>query len=302
MYSPATKIEGRLIQPELGNVSYLTNQYLRNHEGDFRDSRLSSKLASMSIDELILLPEETSDICLEGTEANDVQHFVHLTEIPELRAGRQASHNNVRFGQLHITGNQTHPLSELVAVKYLPRPLVSRELGAAIAINNRLGRTASFQPIDFTKQPNTQQIGYITKYEHGVNTLDNVLWNKNTNHALREEAMGFAGLWLANLHNHSFIHGDAQAKNIAYDSSQNTRYIDLESAKPFDPRNPVSRIERLVDVSDVFNQTFMPPTTSAENSIFINSYLDNQIMSPDYPNSVNEDDIRSIIAQANHTA
>lgn len=302
MYTPATRVEGPPIQPGLDMISYLHEKYLRERSGDFRDSRLASKLSSISLRELLLLPEEVSGVSLEGTQDQQTEHYVHLSEIRELAAGRQNSRNNVQFGQLHITGNQTHPIAELVAVKYLDKALASRELAASIGVNSRLGYAASFQPVGFMKNPSTQKIGYLTKYEHGVQTLDNVLWDEDAPDTLREEAMGFAGLWLATLHNHSVIHGDAQAKNIAYDSSQNLRYIDLEGARTFDPDDSGSRIVRLTDVSDVFNRVYMPKTNASENDTFVESYLDSQLVPPGYPHYIDEDDLRAVIAQADQAA
>ncbi len=296
MYTPSTRIDGAPIQSGLETMSYLGPRYLRERGGDFTDSRLASKLGAISTSHLLLLPEHISGISLEAADQPNMRpHDIDLTVIPKLEAGRQNSRHEVQFGQLHIAGDSTHPIAELVATKYLNRVAAPRELHASLEVNRRFGDNMSFQPIGFVRQPNTDKIGYLTRYEHGVLTLDNILWNMESGTQLREEALGFAGLWLASLHNHKIIHGDAQAKNIAYDSSQKLRYIDLEGAQVYDADDPMSRIQRLTDVSDVFNTTYMPPTTPAENEAFIEAYLEQQTRNPHF---VDGTDIKEVIDQA----
>lgn len=277
MYLPETRIDGKPIQPSLRTVSYLGPRYLRERTGDFTDSRLTSKLGSLSTSHLALLPQDVSKISLEESDEYGSRDYdIHLTEIPHLRAGRENSVHEVQFGQLHISSEITHPLTELVAVKYLNKGKAAVEMHAGREINKRFGTDVSLEGIGFIRKPDTSEVGYLTRYNHSIVTLDNVLWNREANKTLREEAMGFAGLWLASLHNHQVTHGDAQAKNIAYDSTQMPRYVDLEHASSFNPDEYSSKQKRLDDVSDLFNQTFMPKTSPDENEIFIDAYLDQQ--------------------------
>lgn len=295
MNSPATRIEGSPIQSDLQTIAYVAPRYLRERAGDFTDSRLASKLGTLATDTLLLLPGEISGVHVENI-GNDHDYMINLTRIPELAAGRKNSQHEVDFGQLHIASDSTHPITELVAAKYIHRLTAPKEFHASRAVNQRFGSDVSFTPIGFTRESHSNDIGYLTRYEHGVVTLDNVLWDRLANPGLKEEAMGFAGLWLASLHNHDIIHGDAQAKNIAYDSSQQPRYPDLEGAESFDPLDPWSRIQRLKDVEDVFNKVYMPDTTKEENTAFIEAYLEHQSNSPERrPQLVDGDDLESTI-------
>jgi len=295
MYTPSTRVQGDPIQTGLDTVSYLGPRYLRERTGDFTDSRLAQKLSSLAVGTLVLLPEHISGINVEGTSDPANSLAIHLTEIPELAAGRENSRHEVKFGQLHMSGEEIIPITELVAAKYLHRVAAPRELHSSLEINRRFGEDVAFTPLGFVRHPETNKIGYLSRYEHGVVTLDNVLWEESASPTLREEAMGFAGLWLASLHNHAIIHGDAQAKNIARDSSQRLRYPDLEGAHTFDPDDPMSRIKRLVDVSDVFNRVYMPETSRDENEAFIEGYLEHQ-----HPNrhDIDAEDIEEVIEQA----
>ena len=281
MYLPETRVTGTPIQTGLKTVSYLGSRYLRERTGDFTDSRLVSKLGSLSLTHLALLPQEISKISLEESDEDGSRQFdIHLTEIQQLRAGRENSMHEVQFGQLHISSETTHPLTELVAVKYLNKGKAAVEMHAGRELNKRFGRTVSLQGVGFIRRPSSDEVGYLSLYNHSIVTLDNVLWNPEAGETLREEAMGFAGLWLASLHNHNVAHGDAQAKNIAYDSTQMPRYVDLESASSFQPDDIGSREKRLEDVADFYNQTFMPQTSATEDEIFIESYLEQQDRAP----------------------
>ena len=245
-----------------------------------------------------MLPEHISGINIEGTNDAENSFTIYLTEMQELSAGRKNSRHDVQFGQLHISGEHIIPITELVAAKYLHRVAAPRELHSALEVNRRFGQNVAFTPIGFIREQEKNKIGYLSRYEHGVVTLDNVLWEKSASPTLREDAMGFAGLWLASLHNHGIIHGDAQAKNIARDSSQSLRYPDLEGAKTFDFTDPMSRIQRLSDVSDVFNRVYMPRTSREENDAFIEGYLEHQSPNVTY---IDEQDIHDVIKQANES-
>lgn len=266
------RVEGPPIQEGLARVEYLKDRYLRTCEDDFTDTALSAKLGALSVDTLLLVPRKTPPI---RTEAGAADYDISLTEIPELGAGREDSRWGVRFGQLHVGSHETIPISELVAVKYVPRTKAVRELNAARVVNERMKKRAAVTPIGFVRRHDAK-VGYVSRYEHDVVTLNNVLWNPASTEAQREEALRFAGAWLANLHNHGIIHGDAQAKNIAYDSRRNPRYVDLERATDVSSGflDPVTN--RLLDVRDLFDPKYMPPTAPDEEILFVDTYLEEQ--------------------------
>lgn len=285
MYKPTSRNEtGQPIQRDISDVSYLGPRYLRQHrrrlEGgarvyeddeNFVDTTLSSKLGSLSTGSLVLLPPDISGISIGGLENPQVT----LREVAHLDAGRKHNRSGVKFGQLHISDDTANPVAELVAAKYIHRLTAPRELNAALSINHRFGEDVAFTPIGFIKGEDGK-VGYLSRYEHSVITLDNTLWNKTATPAQREEAMGFAGLWLASLHNHGVIHGDAQAKNIARDSSNKPRYVDLEGAHDIHHGKLDSYTTRLLDIRDVFNPMYMKSTSPDEEAVFIDSYAEHQ--------------------------
>lgn len=269
MHYPTTRAKGHPIQ-HVDSASYLGRRYLRERSGDFTDTTLSAKLGSLSTNHLALLPPSISSI---DTDIDAIDSIA-LTEIPGLEDGRSNHINEVRFGQLHLDNRGKPPIAELVATKYLHRLRVPSEMHASLAINKRFGDQLAFAPIGFIKRP--AEIGYLTRYEHSVITLDNVLWQPNSPQEKRLDAMARAGLWMSALHNHGVIHGDAQAKNIAFDSSNKPRYPDLEKASDINPGFFDKDTKRLLDVTDLFNRKYMPETSPDETEAFIESYLENQ--------------------------
>lgn len=272
MYVPTTRVEGTPIHQGLDTVSYLGPRYLREPTGDFSDTRLSAKLGSLTSNALVLLPEDVSHISLDTLP--DLPN-IRLTEIPELGRGRQNSRTGVKFGQLHISNNTAAPIAELVAAKFIHRLTAPRELNAARALNHRFGQDLAFRPLGFVRHPDGRT-GYLSRYEHDVTTLDNVLWNETASETQRCEAMGFAGLWLASLHNHGLIHGDAQAKNIAYDSSRQPRFVDLEGMHDISHGALDTQTTRLLDIANLFDPTYMLSTSPDEEITFVDSYLEHQ--------------------------
>lgn len=287
---PTTLVKGDPIQPELSSAYYLGSKYLREPRGDFSDSRLSAKLGSIGVDTLLLLPPDISGV---SVDAFSEEPSIRITEIPELSRGRRNSRAKVQFGQLHIADPTTGSIAELVAAKYINRHDATREMNAARAVNNRFGENLAFQPVGFVKSKNGKT-GYLSRYEHGVTSLDNILWNPNATESQRFNAMGFAGIWLANLHNHGFIHGDAQAKNMAYDPTFQPRYIDLEGARDMSHGRLDTETKRLLDIADLFNPVFMPATTPEEDAIFVDAYLDHQTKAPGRKKLTGEDIIDTI--------
>ncbi len=271
MKHPITRVEGPPIQ-DIDGVSFLGARYLRERNGDFSDTTLSAKLGSVAANHLLLLPPSISAVDIDTASISSIA----LTAVPNLDSGRRNHSNMVAFGQLHIDSSEHPSAIELVATKYLHRLRVPSEMHASLAINNRFGEQLAFTPIGFVKGDDTSVgYGYLTRYEHSVTTLDNILWHPEPQER-RLNAMSRAGLWMSALHNHGIIHGDAQAKNIAFDSSNKPRYIDLETATDINHGFFDKETKRLLDIADLYNPKYMPKTSQEEDEAFIDSYLEHQ--------------------------
>lgn len=269
MDRPPTLITGPVIQ-HITDCSYLSKRYMRERQGDFSDTTLSAKLGSIAAGHLLLLPREVSEIDVD----TDNTDMIALTEVGQLEKGRTNRSNDIKFGQLYLSST-LHPSSaELIAAKYLHRLRIPSELNAAAAVNKRFGDRLAFSPIGIVRRGN--DFGYLTRYEHSVMTLDNILWHPDATNEQRLSAMSRAGLWMAALHNHGIIHGDAQAKNIAFDNSNKPRYPDLEKATDINHGLLDTETKRLLDIIDLYNPTYMPPVSGEETRTFIDTYLDNQ--------------------------
>lgn len=283
-------ISGTPIQ-EVESLTVLNgDKYIREREGDFTDSRLKSKLGSIPVNQLILLPPEVSGIKAPRNGSGD---DIHLTAIPGLELGRQKSRAEVKFGQLYIESDRIGPITELVAVKYVhPIPAI-REMFASLAVNRRFGEQLAYDPLGFVKNPNGK-VGYITRYEHHVTSLDNVLWSERSSSEQRTRAMAKAAVWMASLHNKGIIHGDAQAKNIAFNSRGLPRYIDLEAASDIKHGRLDTDTKRLLDISDLFDPESMKrEIADDEMTHFAKHYVNSQDGS--YP-ILSKDDVLDKIA------
>lgn len=260
-------MHGRHIQP-VEEVSTLRgDKYLRTRSGDFTDSRLMAKLGSLAENHLVLLPPEVSSIDLKGNK-----HRIKLKEKKGLEKGRQNSVHNVQFGQLVIESDAGHPITEQVAVKYMHPTRTVREFGASRELNNRFGKNLSFTPLGFIKD-DEGKIGYISRYEHNVISLDNILWNPYATQEKRLGALAFAGAWMATLHDKDLLHHDAQAKNIAFSSMYNPRYPDLETMTDMNHGSLDSVTKRLLDVSYLFNRETNPYQSDLDEiTTFVHAY------------------------------
>ncbi len=257
-------VDGQPIQ-QIETVSVLSNKYIRERTGDFSDSRLSAKLASLATGELSVAPHEVSRMTVEAGSTGK------LLEVPDLGRGRQESRRAAQFGQLLLERPQRDIAAELVAVKYTTPRLAAREFAATNTVRSRLGYDAAYEQIGFVS--NGHHIGGISRYRHEVTTLDRVLWNDAATREQRLAAMAFAGVWLGTLHEHGIAHGDAQMKNIAHDSADHPIAVDLESAHDLDDPRVIP--ERLI-ANDIADTLLLQPyrLRREEFSAFRDSYLD----------------------------
>ncbi len=262
-------VSGGSIQ-DIHNVTTLRESYVCERNGNFSDSRLAAEVGSLSVGTLMLLPAKISRVDTTGMRSPSV----YLNEMRDLSGGRKCSRTEVKFGQMSIVDSAARPLIDFVAAKYMHRANVAREFAASCAINQRFGERVSFQPIGFLKDANGRS-GLLTRYEHGVVTLDNILWNRAATSEQRKSAISQAAIWMAQLHDHGIIHGDAQPKNIAYDSSGRSRYVDLESAYECTSGGLSPEINKLFDVTD-FTQSVEAQFNPEELMLFIDQYMNAQ--------------------------
>ncbi len=289
---PSLAVSGDEIQP-VESAIYLNKKYLAGPEKfaqrEFRNERLIRKLSSLSVNELVLLPSSESGINLDEPES------ASLTRLEGLEVGRKNSRTEVAFGQLALSQPDTHDITELVAVKYVHPITASREFLAARAVDGRLGERRTFTPLGFIKN-NDGRVGVMTRYEHQVNTLDNRLWNPETPEESLQAAYRLAGLAIAELHRNNLIHGDAQAKNLAVDSSGTIRHLDTETYTDASASGLYSIKQRLNDIHSLFNAQIAPIHASSEHrDIFVDNYLQSQNTGYE---SLPERDIRETIKSA----
>lgn len=198
---------------------------------DFVSRDLVRRLGRMPAGAAWLVQTQFAAVDAEGAKA-------HINLIPELGNGRRESRTGVQFGQMVINSPSQKERAELVAVKPLSPYLAAREFGAMSVMNGlaRLrddGRGRSFTPLGFYRSPEGRQIALISRYEHQVVTLDNLLWDE-TERPIPElrvrAALSHTALALADAHSSGIILGDPQPKNIGTDN-MGYRYPDLEAAR-----------------------------------------------------------------------
>ena len=301
--APTLIIDGDPIQ-QINTVDYLKKKYIPTSETaakrDFRNERLIRKLGSLTTGDLLLLPPELSGIAATVNSQN--LHNYSLNQVPGLERGRQHSRTKVAFGQLHMAQLEAGTTTELVAVKYIHPITASREFLAAKAVNERFGEHKVYTPLGFIRAENTaggaQRVGVLTRYEHNVNTLDNYLWNPNTPAETRRAMYQVAGRAMAELHNHGFIHGDAQAKNFALDSRGAIRHLDTETYTDIRYSHDAT-IDRLSDVNNMFDrETLTLAPSLADIDAFVDGYLQTQAAGPGTHDNLDQLDIEDTIALA----
>lgn len=160
-----------------------------------------------------------------------------FNELPELARTRQNSAHEVKFGQLVVKSMFGEERSEFVAAKQFEMP-------ADIATEFSLSRYFSapderpfstFKPVGIARD-SKGRFEMLTKYEHGVRSLDNVFLNPE----FEDEAIlimrmvGKCAFLLGSIHSEGYTHGDAQAKNMFVSNNHERVFVaDLESMRPF---------------------------------------------------------------------
>lgn len=259
------EIPGEPIQA-ISSVAELSTKYVRERTGDFTDSKLSAKLGSLSASQLLIMPPDVSHIRIETNTTN-----ARLTQAPELGRTRHESRTEVAFGQLVILQSQRESIAEVAAVKYTSPVLAAREFAATRAVHKRIGEKYAYEPVGFLANETRSKIGYISRYRHEITTLDRVFWNEDATDQQRLASAGRVGAWLAVLHDNGFAHGDAQAKNVAFDSANNPVYPDLETLESLSTTIERSTQQKLGDIDDFVRYQDRKLSTE-EFDLFTESY------------------------------
>jgi hypothetical protein len=218
------------------NVAPIADRYLRIPfaDKDFESARMVGKLRKLPADTLVVLGEQFGAV-----DTEDGSLRANAYAISEMGRGRQESQHLVWFGQLMLDSKTQGERTELVAVKPMNARLATHEYQAGETLEQRLldsqQRRLTFTSLGFYQDKLTSKVSLITKYEHGVNSADRIMWNREDMPSQEKVADVFAKAaeTLAILHGEAAIaHGDPQPKNIASDL-RGVRIIDLEDAQDF---------------------------------------------------------------------
>ncbi len=211
----------------------LPNRFLAD-ELRLSDESLLQAVRGMDRDSLLLVQKEFAELSGSGLEAT-------FNEDEELALGREASINEVRFGQMVLSSAFDYERPELIAAKPFRRPKDAlHELAISAYLNKTTKRQHAFQPIGLWRN-DRGLFHLLSRYEHSVITYDSVLWaDKEVEpEALAPgaiaKALRVSMLGLGQLHALGFSHGDAQVKNLGADSEK-VRFIDLQNTRVF-PRS-----------------------------------------------------------------
>ena len=216
-------------------------------ESRLSDETLLRAVRGMDRDSILLVQKEFAEIDRAGLEAV-------FTEDEELALGREASINEVRFGQMVLSSAFDHERPELIAAKPFRRPKDAlHELAVSAYLNKTTKRQHAFQPIGLWRN-DRGLFHLLSRYEHSVITYDSVLWaDKEVEpEALAPgaiaKALRVSMLGLGQLHALGFSHGDAQVKNLGADSEK-VRFIDLQNTRVF-PRSHSGEPPDVIATSD----------------------------------------------------
>lgn len=208
----------------------LPSGYLAD-ESRLTDERLLGAVREMERDSLLLVKKEFTTVDDVGLEAAFI-------EDEELALGREASVNEVRFGQMMLHSMFDHERPELIAAKPFRRPKDAlHELAVSAYLNKATRRQHAFQPIGLWRN-DRGMFHLLTRYEHAVITYDSVLWAEKEVEpeslapGAIAKALRMSMFGLGQLHTLGFSHGDAQIKNLGADS-QKVRFIDLQNSRVF---------------------------------------------------------------------
>lgn len=164
-----------------------------------------------------------------------------FNEIEEHGKTREASGREVSFGQLILNSDDDGEHSLAVAFKPFfesEAQIAAHEYAvSSYFASDNIRDITSYTPFGMYRSTNGM-LNFISEYRHSVRSLDTIFWNPDLvgDQLITSKALGRAALSLATLHNRHWTHGDAQAKNFAWDitrSEDESFIIDVETTEPF---------------------------------------------------------------------
>lgn len=195
---------------------------------NFLNTTLTNRLHSAKQGEMLLLPDQ-----LQSLRACDGVIEATFEPVEALNITREQSIHSVQFGRLTLEVGSEIPTQEYVAIK--PESSVEKAVREAAAfglVNTEKVVGKAYEPLGFIKQPDGD-MALITRYAGQTESFDNVLWRNalEVSDEQIEDALSKAAISLSYLHLAGITHGDAQPKNIAWDSQTDSPWhIDLEES------------------------------------------------------------------------
>ncbi|HWT55705.1 MAG TPA: hypothetical protein VN031_01585 [Candidatus Microsaccharimonas sp.] len=169
-----------------------------------------------------------------------------FNELPDLGRTRENNKSGLEFGQLLVSSPFGDERVELVAQKPFEHP---REAATEFSLSSHFSSRNSqptfrtFKPLGFSRLDDGT-LGMLTKYEHGVRSLDNVFLNPEFEDSATvvHRAVGKCAYLLASMHAEGYTHGDAQVKNMFVSNFDQIFIADLVSLRPFPHNNGETKV------------------------------------------------------------
>lgn len=278
---------------------------LNGRSEKFGSTSLSHEFSTFEIGEPVKSRERLVRHLGKNSIALDAEKYFMLPEKglqatfierEDFRYEREESRHQVLFGQLILNGPGIHELPDFIAVKpFDDRRELYNEWAANSYLNSVFDEQRAFLPLGVMKDKHGD-MSMLTLYENGVKTADTVFWadKEAQPEALRAaviENTAVACMYsLGLLHGARLIHGDAQAKNLAWDSRQ-PRFVDLESSAliPADAVDDSIYINKVMKDVQIFIQSTMQVDDNREqiSEVLASPSVVNKVMKS-YKRGINE--------------
>lgn len=206
-----------------------------------------TKLLNELENQNVILIANNDDCQLGGAASYELA----ITDNPDYYEGRTDSMHRVEFGNAATQANGNSLTAYPVALKPYSQPwLALRDYRTAKKLNE-ICPNVTYQPIGFAKD-NNKTYG-ITRFEEGVVSFDNILWNERAPSEKEIEwSLGCAAASLVFLHANGYAHGDYQVKNTAYDEALSSRVIDITTARQ--RNDPLEFIDDIANYAESLGQ------------------------------------------------
>lgn len=194
----------------------------------FLNTTLTNRLHAANPGDMLLIPNQ-----LQSLQSSDDPIKATFEADEALRQTRERSVHGIQFGRLMLEGDDHIPVQEYVAYKPESVEQAVREAVSSRFINTKNVTGHTYEPLGFLKKSDGDTI-LITRFAGHTETFDNVLWRDQSEVTDEqvEDALSKAAISLAYLHAGGITHGDAQPKNIAWNTqSDEPWYVDLETVR-----------------------------------------------------------------------